>query len=90
MSALNEWRKNPKFNRLFLQESLKSEFSEIVLGLLKSHDKKISSLAKHVGLKKKKLKRILNGECNISLYLMSDIVDFFNIELGFYTRVSSK
>jgi DNA-binding XRE family transcriptional regulator len=73
MTYIDEIRKDPKRNRLFLQETALIEFTCEVYKWLKHNSITMKQLAKKLKMRRKKLKSILNGERKISLRLASDI-----------------
>lgn len=72
-TTLLEFVKDPEAMRLFQQERLILEVTELMCGIMKQKKMKRSELAEQLGLTKGRISQILNNGTNLTLRRVADI-----------------
>ena len=72
---------DPKHLRLYQQEGLTLDVTELICQVMKEQQITRKQLAKKLGKKKRLINQILNGEINIPLRTIADIFTILNKQL---------
>jgi len=81
MTLTEEVCSTPEGSRLFTQEGAIVEVTELICKLMKEKNVTYSQLSKKMGIKKKKLRRLMAGEIDITIRQVGDILHFLDVSL---------